>query len=163
MSVVRRLVLAVLILSVGVFVAGCSGRGEPAFEQPTVSLTSFGLMPSDGRAPRFVIGLRLVNPNATPLKVRGLSYTVELEGHRMLTGVTSRIAEVPPYAESEIELQSPIDLVSSVRLFNELVNAPGREALKYALNARLDVEGMLTPLRLLEDGELNFMQQDAVR
>lgn len=163
MTVVRRFMSAALLLVAAALVAGCSGRGEPAFEQPTVSLTSFGLMPSDGRAPRFLIGLRLVNPNATPLKVRGMSYTVELEGHRMLTGVTSRIAEVPPYAESDIELQSPIDLVSSIRLFNELVNAPGRETLRYALNARLDVDGMLAPLRLLEDGELNFVQQEVVR
>jgi LEA14-like dessication related protein len=160
MFAARRVVLLFLV---ALLVGGCSSRGEMAFEQPTVALTSFGLLPSDGRAPRFAIGLNIVNPNATPLRVRGLSYTVELEGHRMLTGVTSRIAEIPPYAESEIELHSAIDLLSSIRLFNELVNAPGRETLRYALNARLDVEGMLVPLRLIEDGQLDFVQQAGPR
>ena len=138
--------------------AGCSGKGDIAFEQPVVSLSSFGLMPSDGRAPRIAIGLRVVNPNATPLRMRGLSYTVALEGHRMLTGVTSRLAEVPPYSETELELNSPIDLVSSLKLFNEIMNTPGRETLKYSLNARIDVDGMLAPLRVIEDGELVFTQ-----
>src|SRR5690606_5800052 len=105
------------------------------------------------KAPRIAIGLRVVNPNGTPLRMRGLSYAVSLEGYRMITGVTSRLAEVPPYSETEIELNSPIDLISSIRLFNELINTPGRDRLKYSLNARIDVDGMLAPLRLIEDGE----------
>jgi LEA14-like dessication related protein len=141
--------------------AACSGRGDVAFEPPVLSLTSFGLLPSEGKAPRIAIGLRVVNPNGTPLRMRGLSYTVALEGHRMVTGVTSRLAEVPPYAETEIELNSPIDLISSIKLFNELINTPGRQKLKYSLNARIDVDGMLAPLRLIEDGELVFAQFDS--
>lgn len=142
--------------------AGCSGKGDIAFEPPVLSLSSFGLLPSEGKAPRIAIGLRVVNPNGTPLRMRGLSYTVALEGHRMVTGVTSRLAEVPPYAETEVELNSPIDLISSLKLFNELINTPGRQTLKYSLNARIDVDGMLAPLRLIEDGELVFTQFDSV-
>lgn len=156
----RRLALIALAALV---VGGCSSRGDLAFEPPVVSLTSFGLLPSDGRAPRFAIGLRVVNPNSKPLRMRGLSYTVSLEGHRMLTGVTSRLAEVPPYAETEIELNSAVDLISSIKLFNDLVNAPGRQSIKYGLNARIEVEGMLVPLRLEEEGTLNFVQQEVQR
>lgn len=141
--------------------AGCSGKGDVAFEPPVLSLSSFGLMPSEGKAPRVVMALRVVNPNGIPLRMRGMSYTVSLEGHRMLTGVSSRLAEVPPYAETEIELNSPIDLVSSIRLFNEIINTPGRDRLKYSLNARIDVDGMLAPLRLIEDGELVFTHLDS--
>jgi len=148
-----------ILLALGTaLLAGCSGRGDVAFEPPVLSLSSFGLLPSEGKAPRIAIGLRVVNPNGTPLRMRGLSYTVALEGHRMVTGVTSRLAEVPPYAETEVELNSPIDLISSIRLFNELINTPGRQTLKYSLNARIDVDGMLAPLRLIEDGELVFTQ-----
>ena len=148
-----------ILLALGAaLLAGCSGRGDVAFEPPVLSLSSFGLLPSEGKAPRIAIGLRVVNPNGTPLRMRGLSYTVALEGHRMVTGVTSRLAEVPPYAETEVELNSPIDLISSIRLFNELINTPGRQTLKYSLNARIDVDGMLAPLRLIEDGELVFTQ-----
>ncbi|MDX5446216.1 MAG: LEA type 2 family protein [Zoogloeaceae bacterium] len=154
----RRLILLALGAAL---LAGCSGRGDVAFEPPVLSLSSFGLLPSEGKAPRIAIGLRVVNPNGTPLRMRGLSYTVALEGHRMVTGVTSRLAEVPPYAETEVELNSPIDLISSIRLFNELINTPGRQTLKYSLNARIDVDGMLAPLRLIEDGELVFTQFDS--
>ncbi len=154
MNRARRLAL----LSTAVLLAGCAGMGDPSYETPVVSLSSFGLVPGEGRAPRIAMTLRVVNPNRTPLRMRGLSYTVALEGHRMLTGVTSRLADVPPYAETEIELNSPIDLLSSIRLFNELINTPGRDRLKYTLDARIDVDGVLMPLRLEEDGELVFTQ-----
>lgn len=149
-----------LLAAGAALLTACSGKGDLAFEPPVLSLSSLGLVPSEGKAPRIAIGLRVVNPNGTPLRMRGLSYTVALEGHRMITGVTSRLAEVPPYSETEIELNSPIDLISSIRLFNELINTPGRDRLKYSLNARLDIDGMLAPLRLIEDGELIFTQLD---
>lgn len=156
MNLARRFAL----LAAAAMLVACSGKGDPAFEPPVLSLSSFGLVPSEGKAPRIAIGLRVVNPNGTPLRMRGLSYAVSLEGYRMITGVTSRLAEVPPYSETEIELNSPIDLISSIRLFNELINTPGRDRLKYSLNARIDVDGMLVPLRLVEDGELIFTQLD---
>jgi len=156
MNRARRLALLALVA----LLTGCSGKGDLAFEPPVVSLSSFGLVPGDGKAPRIAIGLRVVNPNGTPLRMRGLSYAVSLEGHRMITGVTSRLSEVPPYSETEVELNSPIDLIGSIRLFNEIINTPGRDRLKYSLNARIDVDGMLAPLRLVEDGELVFTQLD---
>lgn len=150
------------LMALGAFaLAGCSSSPERGFEPPSVLLTSFGLMPSDGRAPRFAIGLRIINPNRSPLRVRGLAYSVELEGQRMLTGVTSRLGLVPPYGESEIELNAVIDLVSSVRFFNQLISEPNRDQLKYNFRARLDVDGMLAPITLEEKGELVFSQSDA--
>lgn len=148
---------ALLVLG-ALVIGGCSSRRESGYETPSVLLTSIGLMPSDGRAPRVAIGLRVINPNRTPLKMRGLSYTVELEGQRMLTGVTSRLADVPPYSESEIEVNSAIDLLSSARFFNQLVSDATRDRMRYNLRARLDVDGMLLPLTLDESGELTFEQ-----
>lgn len=121
-------------------------------------LSSLSLMPSDGRMPRFLIGLRIVNPNRSPLRLRGLAYNVELEGQRVATGVASHLADVPPYAESEIELSAGINLVSSVQFFNRLIAEPGREKLNYLFRARLDVADMRTPMNLIEQGALTFTQ-----
>lgn len=136
--------------------AGCSSRPKQPFEQPEVMLTSFGLLPSEGLAPRFRIGLRILNPNSTPLRLRGLVYNVELEGQRVLSGATSRLADVPPYSESEVELNAGIDLLSSLRFFNQLIGEPGRERMRYLFRARLDA-AELAPLTLEESGELSFM------
>lgn len=151
----RRMLFAGMAL----LVTGCASRGNPTWETPSVSLTSFGLAPETGGTPRFRIGLRIVNPNSTPLKMRGMSYSVALEDQRMLNSVASNLADVPPWGESEIELRSGIDLLGGLRFFNELLSSPERDKLRYAFNAKIEVEGALLPLRITEEGELSLAQE----
>lgn len=144
------------LLALGALFLGACATTRPGFEEPTVMLSSFRMLPSEQLAPRFLIGLRVINPNSTPLNLRGLSYNVDLEGHRLLTGVAGNLAKIPPYAESEIELQAGTDLLSGLRFINELINDPARERFAYTFHARLDVAGMVRPLNLEEKGELSL-------
>lgn len=145
------------LLALGAFtLAACSGVRSSAFETPTVALDSFRLLPSEGLSPRFLIGLRVINPNPVALDLRGLSYDVEVEGQRLLTGVAGNLAPVPPYAESEIELQAGVSLLGSIRLLNDLMSDASRERLAYVFRARLDVAGLAQRLTLEEAGELTL-------
>lgn len=135
--------------------AGCAGM-RPGFEQPRVTLRSFRVVPSEGFAPRFAIGLRVVNPNRSALTLRGLSYDVELEGHPLLSGVTGNLPRVPAYGEADIEVVAGVDLLGGLRLFNELISDTQRERLRYALRARLDVGGLQPFVTLEEKGELSL-------
>lgn len=147
----------VLIALGGLTLAACSGiRGGP-FEAPTVTLDSFRLLPSEGLSPRFLIGLRVINPNPVAIDLRGISYDVELEGQRLLTGVAGNLARVPPYAESEIELQAGVNLLGSIRLLNDLLTDASRDRLAYVFRARLDVAGLPQRLTLEETGELTLV------
>ena len=148
-----------LFAGMAILMTGCASRGDPTWETPSVSLTSFGLAPEAGGTPRFRIGLRIINPNSTPLKIRGMSYSVKLEGQRMLTSVASNLADVPPWGESEIELRSGIDLLGGLRFFNELISNPARDELRYAFEAKIEVENAVLPLRITEEGELSLAQE----
>ncbi len=145
-----------LLALAAIVAAGCAGIRPEEFEPPRMMLSSFRMVPSDGVTPRFLIGLRIVNPNRTALNLRGLSYDVELEGHRFLSGVAGNLASVPAYGESEIEVQAGLDLFSGLRLFNDLINDPQRDHFKFVLRARLDLGALHPILSLEESGDLRL-------
>ena len=140
----------------GLALTACSGIRGRGFETPTVTLESFRLLPSEGLSPRFLIGLRVVNPNPVAIDLRGISYDVELEGRKLLSGVAGNLARVPPYAESQIELQAGVDLLGSIRLLNDLMTDASRDRLAYIFRARLDIAGLPQRLTLEESGELTL-------
>ncbi|AHE97990.1 LEA type 2 family protein [Thioalkalivibrio paradoxus] len=144
-----------LFAATAALAAGCAGV-RPGYEQPSLMLDSFRAVPSEGLSPRFAIGLRVVNPNPSALPLRGMSYNVEFEGHRLITGVAGDLSSVPAYGESVIEVQAGLDLLSGVRLFNDLLSDPHRERFRYNLRARLDTGGLRRFLTLEEAGELSL-------
>jgi LEA14-like dessication related protein len=148
----RRLVLAA---AATFLLGGCAGW-RPGYEQPSLSLTSLRMVPSDGIAPRFALGLRVVNPNPSPLPLRGMSYNIDIEGQRLITGVAGNLETVPAWGESNIEVLAGIDLLGGLRLFNELIGDPQRDRLRFNLRARLDTGGLTRFLTLEEQGELSL-------
>jgi LEA14-like dessication related protein len=144
-----------LVAAGALLLGGCAGM-RPGYERPSVTLSSFRILPSEGLMPRFALGLRVVNPNPTPLPLRGMSYNVAFEGHPLLTGVAGNLETVPAYGESMIEVQTGVDLISGLRLFNDLLNDPQRDRLRFLLRARLDTGGLTRFLTLEEAGELSL-------
>lgn len=146
-----------LILIGALLLTGCASVLTDPLEAPIVSLDSFRILPSEGLSPRFLIGLRVINPNRAALDLRGLSYDIELEGRRLLTGVAGNLARIPAFGESTIELQAGVDLLSGLRLFNDIISDPGREKVNYTFRARLDVGRLSRMVTLEEVGELTLM------
>lgn len=128
---------------------------QPGFETPEVRVTSFRVLPSDSLAPRFEIGLHVINPNRSALKLEGLIYNVELEGHRVLSGVTNDLPVIEGYGEGDVVLQASADLISSLSLLTDLMNR-SRETVTYDLNARLDVGAFLPAIRINKTGEISL-------
>ncbi len=144
-----------LIMLLMVFLLSGCATLSPDFEQPTVSVSSVRVLPTDGMVPEFEIGLRVLNPNRTPLSLLGLAYEVELEGHRVLTGVASELPTIAAYGEGDVLLRAMPDLVSSVRLFGKLLSQP-QESVRYSFSARLDVGKFLPKIKIEEAGEISL-------
>ena len=152
MKILRRTFYFALFL----MISGCAII-QPRFENPSVSLTSFQLIPSENMAPRFEIGLHVINPNKIPLPLQGMSYTVMLEGHQLLKGVTTDLPSIPAYGEGEVVLQATADLFSGLRLLNDLMSRP-RETFTYELKAKLDIGSLLPIIWIREAGEITLQQ-----
>lgn len=141
------------------FLGGCLAM-SPSFETPTVGLKSFRFLPSDGTAPRFEIGLHVVNPNRTALKLEGIVYSVILDGHKVITGASSDLPVIAAYSEGEVVLTATADLLRSIGLFSSLFKDP-QKPFSYDLEAQLDIGRLQPRIKIHEKGEISL--QDAAK
>lgn len=90
-----------------VFLLSACASWFPSYEKPQVNITSFALAPeSTGVSPTFLIGLQVVNPNRSALPLKGMSYSVEVEDQRILTGAEPNLPEVPGYGTAEFTIKA---------------------------------------------------------
>lgn len=147
--------LSCFLLGMFVFLSTGCATLSPDFEQPGVSVSSFRMLPSNSIVPKFEIGLHVINPNRIPLKLFGMTYDIELEGHRVLTGVVSELPMIGAYGEGDVLLQAAPDLFSSISLFTDLMNQP-RQTFQFNFSARLDVGKFLPKIHVEKAGEISF-------
>lgn len=141
-------VLASLLLS------GCASL-QPNFEKPSVSVNSFKVLPSSGILPQFAIGLHIINPNRTALALQGLVYTIEIEGHKIITGVANNLPVIPAYGEGDIELQASADLFNGLRVLSGLIQQQ-QGLVNYRFTARLNVSNLLPDIAISEQGRIDL-------
>ncbi len=145
--------LSVLLLAAGL--SSCAAL-SPYPETPSVNVTAFSLAPeSTGLAPRFRVGLNVVNPNPRALPLVGMSYSVSLEGTRILSGAASDLPVVPAYGSADFSIDLSPDLLGSARLLSDLMSRQ-RSEVGYSFNARLDVGGWMPDIRVEQAGRLNL-------
>jgi len=143
------LLLIVLVLS------SCAPLLQSGFETPSVSLTNFKVLPGNELVPTFEIGLHVVYPNRVALKLQGLSYQVELEGHQILYGVANQLPVIDAYGQGDVVLQARPDLFSTLKLFSALMNQP-RETFGFNFNATLDIGTFFPKIKVTKSGEISL-------
>lgn len=139
-----------------VFIFSSCAPLQPGFETPVVSISSFEALPSQGVVPQFEIGLHIVNPNRTALNLRGVVYTISLEGHKLVTGVTNELPVIEAYSEGDILLNASVDLFSSIGFFTDLIRNQNLEKISYQFSAKLDVGTFHPVIRVTKEGELSL-------
>jgi len=131
---------------------------QPGYETPIVSITSFEAIPSQGVIPQFQIGLHIVNPNRSPLNLKGISYTITLEGHKIMTGVSNQLPQIEAYGEGDLVLNASVDLFSSIGFFTDLMRNQKKDKFSYSLNAKLDAGSLHPLIRITKKGEISLTQ-----
>ncbi len=154
-----RLYKWILMLAAVLFLGSCLAM-SPGFETPTVGLKSFRFLPSDGGVPRFAIGLHVVNPNRSALKLEGIVYSVILDGHKVVTGASSDLPVIPAYGEGDVVLTATADLLRTLGLFSSLFKDPQKPFI-YDLEAQLDIGRLQPRIKIHEKGEISL--QDAAK
>lgn len=148
-STLRRLTpLSVLSILLG----GCVGMG-PGYDTPSVTLSSFKSLPSASGLPAFEIGLRVINPNPEPLELRGVAYTISLDGHELIKGVGNELPIVDGYGEGEFKLTAAANLFGGIRLITDLMRNQ-RDTFTYEFEAKLDIGAFRPAIRISESDEI---------
>ncbi|WP_372737806.1 LEA type 2 family protein [Neptunomonas sp.] len=150
-----RTFYASLVISFMLLLQGCATLKPLDFEDPTVTVNSVKIVPSEGIAPKFEISLHIVNPNSVALPLRGVAYSVTIDDQKILNGVSNNMPEIAAYGAGDITLSANANLLNSVRLIASLVQQ-NRKMVAYEMNAKLDL-GTFTPNIYIKDvGEISL-------
>jgi len=141
----RLFLLAVLLL-----LQACASL-DPDYEKPTVTLSSFRALPSNGGMPTFEIGLHILNPNASAINLQGIVYTISIQGHDVVKGVGKDFPVIEGYTEQTVKLTAAANLLAGIRLVMDLMHTPNEE-LNYEFEAKLDTGGIGRDIRVKEKG-----------
>jgi len=130
---------------------------NPGYEKPSVHLVKIEPLSSRGLEQRFRVDLKIINPNSAGLSISGLSYTLKLNGEKVVTGVAGQISEIPAYSETRVQVEASTNILAGLRLISSLLNKPGRE-LHYELETKLRAGWWPVPISIIESGELTLPQ-----
>lgn len=136
--------------------AGCASLA-PDMDPPKVTLESFKSLPAaeGGGGPRFEIKLRIQNPNEQELDISGISYSIELLGREVISGVSNEVPKIEGYSEGVVTLDASLQLFQMLKLLASLGQNQGDD-LEYSLSAKIDFRGLVPTQRIEETGTLNL-------
>jgi LEA14-like dessication related protein len=144
-------------LGLMVILSACATM-SPDYEEPTVTLSSFRAIPSEGMVPAFEIGLRILNPNSQALHLDGIVYTVSLQGYELVKGVGKNFLVIEGYSEGEVKLTATANLLAGIRFVGDMMQSEGGP-IEYEFKAKLDLGGLHPSIRVRESGEINLKSQ----
>ena len=141
------LVLAALVLG-----SGCQTIPSD-LREPGVRLQSITPRASGGVLPNFEIVLEVSNPNRVALEAEGLTYSLTLQGYRVIDGVAADLPRIPAYESREVRIDARADLLSGLGLITELLESPA-EPIRYRFDAEIDLGKFYPALRVRRDGSV---------
>jgi LEA14-like dessication related protein len=146
-----RFLLAQLVTVV--ILTGCAGGLGMLVQEPNIQVTSIALRNTSTLAPEFDITLRVSNPNAFDLKLVGMSYSLDIEGNRVLSGVSNKLPTISAYGDGNVNLNAVVSLMASINLLRDLA-ARDSEQIDYEFNTTLDAGGGIPRFNIRRSGQL---------
>lgn len=109
----------VMMLGLILVSSGCSStllRPDP----PRISLAGIQLVSGDLLEPRFLLRLRLQNPNERELAITGLDYQLFLNGALFADGVSASPVTISPFEEKTVHVEVVANLTRVLEQVPEL-------------------------------------------
>lgn len=156
----RRVLSSLLVWALASLIAACAGLGGLS-QKPEVSLAGLDLLELGVFEQRFMMTLRVQNPNDVDLPIRGMAFDVELNGQHFARGLSDKAVTIPRMGEALLEVRATSNLGSVLRQLRELQKG-GRERIDYRLYGRISFDGLGT-LPFERKGDLQMPILDAPR
>ncbi len=145
-----------LVLALLLCLGACASTSDK-FDPPKVDLVGLEPINSQSGQPRFLVVLRVVNPNDKDLTLKGVYYEISVEGHEIFTGASDGQSVIPAYGENTVKLEAAPSLFGAIGLFKSLITGgEKRDAINYELYTKISVAGRMMPLRLTHKGKLDL-------
>src|SRR5215207_4186762 len=102
----------VLILALGTLAACASLTGR---EPVIVDVVGVEPLPGQGMEGRFLVKLRVQNPNEAPVEFEGVAVTLDVRGGRLASGVSDVRGTVPRFGETVIAVPVTVPVTAMIR------------------------------------------------
>ena len=146
-----RLIVSLLCL---LALTGCATLTAD-LDPPTVTVENVESLPGSGSTPRFLITLRITNPNKQALDIVGVSYSLALLNKEVISGVSNEVPRIEAYSEETVKLEAGIRLFELLRLLAGL-GLEKTDELDYKFQAKIDFEGFMPTQRVEEAGVISL-------
>lgn len=148
----RRLAgLAVAMLGLTAL-GGCAGL-QLGMRKPEVSVANIRLLDGNLLEQRFLLTLRVMNPNTSEIAIEGLTFKVDLNGQPFAKGVGNQPVVVPRLGEAMVEVTATTGLGGLLRQLKAF--GKGREKVDYRISGRL-VTGSFGGIDFDQTGEVEL-------
>jgi LEA14-like dessication related protein len=93
-------------------VAGCASTFK--LEAPQLSVISMKMQSADIFSQRILVRMRVMNPNARELPIKGITYRIEVNDAELAQGLTDTPFVVPALGEAEFDVQLTANLATAL-------------------------------------------------
>ncbi len=128
-------------------------------ETPRVSLVGIQPIEMGLLEQRYELQLRILNPNDKEIPVKGLSYSIEINGHEFAYGVSRQPVTIPPFSEALLDVEVVSNLLNVMQQFQE-ISAESSNSLKYRLRGKISLAKSLAKLPFNVEGELSWLPKN---
>ncbi|WP_170288200.1 LEA type 2 family protein [Marilutibacter maris] len=152
-SAIARAAMAVIAMALALM-AGCASL--PHRDPLDIDVAGVEALPGEGMELRLAVKLRIQNPNDSAIDYRGAALQLELNGHRLASGVSDVAGTVPRYGESVVTIPvtvSALDMARQIALLGE-----GRPDWRYRVEGKLE-GGLFGTRRFGDSGTLDLSRQ----
>jgi LEA14-like dessication related protein len=127
----------------------------PKLEAPKLSVISLRMQSADIFSQRLQVRMRVLNPNARELPVKGISFRIEVNGTELGQGLMNAPFVVPALGEAEFDTQVTANVAGAlVRL---LTRRESRDAIEYRLSGNVSLSsGLLRRIPFDERGSVKL-------
>jgi LEA14-like dessication related protein len=102
-------------IALAAFVAAAGGCSVvPKFEAPQLTVVSMKMQSADIFSQRLLVRMRVVNPNARELPVKGISYRIEVNDAELAQGASNTPFLVPAMGEAEFDVSVTANLATAL-------------------------------------------------
>jgi hypothetical protein len=140
---------AALLLAALLALGGCATLANR--DPLTIAVAGIEPLPGEGLELRLAIRVRVQNPNDAAIEYTGAALTLELNGRRLASGVSSAVGTVPRYGEAVLTIPVTISAFDMARQVLGFANAPDDRDVRYRVRGKLE-GGVLGTRRFSSDG-----------
>lgn len=109
---------------------------------PRVRMVSLSLLEATVDHQRFAVGLRVENPNAFEIPIKGIEFSARLSGQGVLIGESFEPATLPEQGTEMLDVEVTTEIVSSFASMLSVVQGP-ENSIPYEINGSLQLESGL--------------------